>query len=212
MLSFGSRLQQLTERKVDGAICPQFDRGGDRLSSSFDCIVLAMPPKDILRFFHVDSGPDNQSQADLHRRTNKGHHKRRRVLSDSHRKIKLEKSVLEQLRTPSFNGRYSLAQWFDRGNDFVAAVCAGWDRCEGSRDIDMISSQPGGVLIVQSTVELWRRVEGGGRQRGRGKRKGRHGGRGGGRKAALAQLVSALENSLDEKCYVRSTQIIELAH
>ena len=62
-VSFGSRLQQLTVRDVDEKICPRFDRGGDSLSSSFDCVVLAMPPKDILRFFNVHGGPDAQSQA-----------------------------------------------------------------------------------------------------------------------------------------------------
>ena len=88
-LSFGTRLHRLLEREADGQICPQFDRGGGGhsrgqtgggggrggggggLSTSFDCVVLAMPPKDILRFFNSSGGADPQSQADLHRRTNK---------------------------------------------------------------------------------------------------------------------------------------------
>ena len=192
-VSFGSRLQQLTERDADRKICASFDRGGDALSSSFDCVVLAMPPKDILRFFNVHGGPDPQSQADLHRKTNKG--RRAKLPSDNHRKIVLEKSVLSKLRTPSYNGRYSLAQWFEEEDAFVSAVCTGWAAVKGSHaDIDMISSQPGGALVVQSTVELWRQVEGGGRKRGRGKGKRGHAGKGGGRKAAQARLVSSMES------------------
>ena len=193
-VSFGSRLQQLTVRDVDGKICPRFDRGGDSLSSSFDCVILAMPPKDILRFFNVHGGPDAQSQADLHRRTNKGHRKKLQAPPNNHGRIVLEKSVLRKLREPSFIGRYSLAQWFEDGDAFVSAVCAGWTSLKDSHGvIDMISVQPGGVLVVQSTVELWRQVEGGGRRRGGGKGKRSKAVNGGGRKAAQARLVSALE-------------------
>ena len=46
---------------------------------------------------------------------------------------------------------------------------------------------------MQSTVELWRQVEGGGRRRGGGKGKRSKAVNGGGRKAAQARLVSALE-------------------
>ena len=193
-VSFGSRLQQITERDNDRKICPRFDRGGDSLSTSFDCVVLAMPPKDILRFFNIHGGPDPQSQADLHRRTNKGNRNKLHVLPDKYRKIVLEKSVLSKLRVPSYNGRYSLAQWFDDGGAFGNAVCAGWNALKDPHGIvDMISSQPGGVLVAQSTVELWHQVEGDGRRRGGGKSKrGRAGG--GGRKAAQAKLVAALES------------------
>lgn len=194
-VAFGSRLQQLTERGLDGKVCPQFDRGGGSLSSAFDCVVLAMPPKDILRFFNVHGGPDPQSQADLHRRTNKGHRMKVQLPPDNHHRFVLEKSVLNKLRVTPYHGRYSLAQWFEDGDPFVGAVCAGWAALKDRHGvIDMISSQPGGVLVVQSTVELWRQVEGGGRRRGRGKVNRGRAGNGGGRKAAQAKLVSALES------------------
>lgn len=48
---------------------PVFDTGGT--ASAYDVIILAMPPKDIMKFFNNDKR-DAQSQADLHRRTNKG--------------------------------------------------------------------------------------------------------------------------------------------
>ena len=49
--------------------------------------------------------------------------------------------------------------------------------------IDVISSQEGGVLVVQSTVELWRRMNQ------------RRGGRGG----AKASIVEAIEHLAGEK-------------
>merc|ERR1719375_2101839 len=57
----------------------EFDLGGGAASGvDYDAIVIAMPPKDIIRLFETGAkggakgGPDPQSQADLHRRFNKG--------------------------------------------------------------------------------------------------------------------------------------------
>ena len=150
-VEFESRLQSITE-SADKQLSPQFDRGGT-LSSSYDVIVLAMPPKDILRFFNNRSRPDQQSQADLHRRTNRG---KSGPLPQGHRHIALPSEVLRRLRSPSYNGRYSLALWFQEHDDcaFVNAVSAAWHaRQEPHAILDMISPQQG-VLVVQSTVEL----------------------------------------------------------
>jgi hypothetical protein len=69
-----ARLQRITGSAEEGSkqLCPQFDKGGFN-SRSYDAVILAMPPKDIMRFFNNNgSRPDAQSQADLHRRTNHG--------------------------------------------------------------------------------------------------------------------------------------------
>ena len=178
-----------------------FDRGGT-LSPSYDVIVLAMPPKDIMRFFSSSAAPshDPQSQADLHRRTNRG--RQSDALPAGHRHITLPPDVLRKLRTPAYNGRYSLALWLPPDERFIGALCAAWHaRPEPHPIIDMISPQPGGVLVVQSNVELWQRVEGGGKKGGGkgkgGKGKGGKAGpsdiRGGGRDAARSHMVAALE-------------------
>jgi predicted NAD/FAD-dependent oxidoreductase len=219
---FESRLQSIT-KSADKQLCPQFDRGGT-FSCSYDAIVLAMPPKDILRFFNNASRPDKQSQADLHRRTNRG---KSSSLVQGHRRIKLPPEVLCRLRSPSYNGRYSLALWFEDHDDcaFVSALSEAWQvRQESHAVLDMISPQQG-VLVVQSTIELWQRVEGSGKGKGKGKGgkgkgkgkggkpKGRHDGKGGasgrlegavadyaegiqggGRNAARSYIVAALEN------------------
>ena len=201
-LAFESRLQRVTALN-EHQLFAQFDRGGkDR---SYDAIVLAMPPKDILRFFNNNSSQDSQSQADLHRRTNKSN--KSNVLPQGHRHIALPPDVLRKLREPAYNGRYSLATWF-HDDQFINALRAGWDSLqEPHAVIDMISPQQG-VLVTQSTVELWKRVSGGGGKRGgkgKGKGKGKgqshrnssaassQGSQGGGRDAARSQIVAALE-------------------
>lgn len=213
---FESRLQRLTECEGQQQLFPQFDRGGT-LSSSYDIIVLAMPPKDILRFFNNDNTRhDPQSQADLHRRTNRG---RSNTLPEYHRHITLPPEVLRHLRAPQYNGRYSLNIWM-QDDQFTSSLSAAWRaRQEPHPIIDMISPQQG-VLVVQSTVELWKCVEAGGGKRG-GKGKGGKGKggkgkgtggkgkgtggkraaadslagiRGGGRDAARSHMVAALED------------------
>lgn len=201
-LAFESRLQALTE-SPRGHLAPNFDRGG-AFESTYDVVLLAMPPKDIIRFFsngvfHQDS----QSQADLHRRTNRSSG---RGLPQGHRLISLPSEVMAQLRTPAYNGRYSLALWM-RDVQFIEAVSSGWRLVQGAHPvIDLVSAQPGGVLVVQSTVELWRSVEGAGKgkgRRGKGKGKGKgarlDGIQGGGRDAARAHMVRALEQLAGSK-------------
>jgi predicted NAD/FAD-dependent oxidoreductase len=171
--TFESRLQRITHSLDGTQFFPQFDRGG--MSPSFyDVIVLAMPPKDILRFFNEGSHPDPQSQADLHRRTNRG---RSGALPEGQRHVTLPSDVIRRLRIPSYNGRYSLALWFEDSDDakFVNALWAAWQsRKEPHAIIDLISPQQG-VLVAQSTVDLWQRVE----TKGKGKSGGRGGGKGG---------------------------------
>lgn len=203
-LEFESRLERLTLSQGN-KLYPVFDRGG-ALASCYDAIVLAMPPKDILRFFSHSSvsTPDPQSQADLHRRTNRG---RSSSLPRGHQQISLPAETVRRLHTPSYNGRYSLALWLQEGNEFIGALQAGWESHQGPHPvIDMISSQEG-VLVAQSTVDLWKRVEGGGRGRsGKGgkhaKGKGKGKGvatdslgriQGGGRDAARGHITASLE-------------------
>ena len=88
--------------------------------------------------------------------------------------------MLEQLRAPSYVGRYSLALWFDDA-EFASAAARAWsdrDDSEPHPILDMVSAQPGGVLVAQSTVALWRRL---------------NNARGGGRGPAKASIVEALE-------------------
>lgn len=67
---FESRLRKVAASSEDEfKLVPIFDTGGT--ASAYDVIILAMPPKDIMKFFNNDKR-DAQSQADLHRRTNKG--------------------------------------------------------------------------------------------------------------------------------------------
>merc|ERR1740130_292511 len=203
-LAFESRLQRVTAFN-EHHLFAQFDRGGkDR---PYDAIVLAMPPKDILRFFNNNSSQDSQSQADLHRRTNKSN--KSNVLPQGHRHIALPPDVLRQLRAPAYNGRYSLATWF-QDDQFINALRAGWDSLQEPHPvIDMISPQQG-VLVTQSTVELWKRVSGGGggkrggKGKGQGKGQGQShrntgGSQGGGRDAARSQIVAALEEIAGRK-------------
>jgi predicted NAD/FAD-dependent oxidoreductase len=199
MVAFESRLQSIT-KSGEMQLCPQFDRGGG-LSSSYDAIVLAMPPKDIQRFFNNVSRSDLQSQADLHRQTNRG-----KTVSQGHQRITLPPDVLRRMRSPSYNGRYSLALWFqDHENcTFVSDLLAAWRaQQEPHAILDMISPQQG-VLVVQSTVELWDAVESGGGRGGKGGKSGRGRGKGtttnslshvqgGGRNAARSHITAAME-------------------
>lgn len=69
---FESRLRKVAASVDDAKLVPIFDTGGT--ASTYDVIILAMPPKDIMKFFNNDKR-DAQSQADLHRQTNKGRKK-----------------------------------------------------------------------------------------------------------------------------------------
>ena len=139
---------------------------------------LLLAFQDILKFFNKDR-PDSQSQADLHRRTNRGRTPR---LPNNHHSIVLPPDVLRKLRGPSYVGRYSLALWFqvDQDGGFADSAAHAWSsRREPHPVIDMVSSQAGGVLVAQSTVELWQQL---------------NNSRGGGRGPAKASIVAALES------------------
>ena len=182
LVVFESRLQRMTvDATPQRALVPLFDSGGttsaDGGPSAYDVVILAMPPKDIVKFFAAIDEENAQSQADLHRRTNRG---RSAPLPSGHRRIALPPNVLEQLRAPSYVGRYSLALWFDDA-EFASAAARAWsdrDDSEPHPILDMVSAQPGGVLVAQSTVALWRRL---------------NNARGGGRGPAKASIVEALE-------------------
>ena len=168
-----------------------FDRGsgGD---ASYDAVVLAMPPKDILKFFDR-AGPDDdrQSQAALHRRTNRG--ARTTTLPSGCGPVTLPGDVVGALRSASYVGRYSLALWFGDGEAaFVEALVDAWRPGASDNVLDAVVGQPGNVVVAQTTVAFWRRVSGdgpGGRKRGRGGRAARGGG---GRDEAKASILAAL--------------------
>ena len=192
---FESRLQQVAASPELGTLLPIFDRGGLH-ASGYSAMILAMPPKDILKFFDTGESErhDPQSQADLHRRTNRG--RGATSLPPGYRHVSLPSDVVQRLRTVSYVGRFSLALWFDkRSEPFIRRLSEAWgERREPHAEIDLISQQPGGVFVVQSTVEFWRRQNSGkgGRGRGGGGRGG--GGSRGGHEAARAFLVAALED------------------
>lgn len=164
-VTFQSRLQRIVVADSGSKqFLPLFDRGGMSVSA-YDVIILAMPPKDILKFFSEKSGGhDPQSQADLHRRTNQG---RSTVIPPGHRPVVLPPDVVRMLRRPSYIGRYSLGLWFDN-SDFIDKVWTTWnDREKPHAIIDAISPQQN-VIITQSTVEFWQRVvKSGGRNKAR---------------------------------------------
>lgn len=155
---FQSRLQHVTvidpTATAPKQLVPLFDSGG--AASTYDIVVLAMPPRDGIKFFNGDR-TDSRSQADLHRRTNKGR-KRPAPLAPDQRSVVLPPDVVRRLRAPSYVGRYSLALWLDDGGGFADSVQEAF-RAHGPHPVlDMVSSQEGGrVLVAQSTVELWRR-------------------------------------------------------
>ena len=77
LVVFESRLQRMTvDATPQRALVPLFDSGGttsaDGGPSAYDVVILAMPPKDIVKFFAAIDEENAQSQADLHRRTNRG--------------------------------------------------------------------------------------------------------------------------------------------
>jgi len=173
---FGSRLQRVAVDRTCARrrFVPLFDSGGT--AASYDVMILALPPKDIIKFFN-DDRPDAQSQADLHRRTNRGRSKA--PLPAGHASVNLPSDVLAKLRGPSYVGRYSLALWFEDPAFADRAARAWATRPSMSHPVlDMVSAQPGGVLVAQSTVALWRRL---------------NNSRGGGRQTAKASIVDALE-------------------
>ena len=183
LVLFESRLQRMAFDTTSATpqLVPLFDSGG--MASAYDVVILAMPPKDIMKFF-INNNNDKlknvnaQSQADLHRRTNRG---KTAPLPRNHQSVALPPSVLRKLRTPSYVGRYSLVFWFQDAT-FAEKAAEAWSRrrdCESHPVIDMVSAQEGGVLVAQSTVDVWRRL---------------NNSRGGGRAAAKAKIVGALED------------------
>ena len=221
---FEARLQRIASSAASGMLLPLFDRGG--LQASYSVVILAMPPKDILKFFDTGDGGkyDPQSQADLHRHTNRG--KGAANLLPGYHHVALPPSVVRQLRAPSYIGRYSLALWLgDGGGSFLRRLSEAWSKRGAPRGasnhlddgevIDLITVQPGGVVVVQSTEGFWREmtnapasvgggVKGDGRgavgQGGRGKGgRGKGGGRGGaGHEVVRAHLATALEDLAGE--------------
>lgn len=177
---FRSRLQRMAIDATSPTpqLVPLFDSGGT--TSTYDIVVLAMPPKDILKFFS-DDAHDPQSQADLHRRTNRG--RKRAPLSPNHRNVVLPPDVLRRLRAPSYVGRYSLALWLHDAEFADKAQEALNTRHEPHPVLDMVSSQAGGVLVAQSTVKLWRQLT---NSRG-------------GRNAAKSSILNALESLTGQK-------------
>ena len=171
---FESRLQRVASSSKSGMLLPLFDRGG--LESSYSIVILAMPPKDILKFFDTgNSGKyvyDPQSQADLHRHTNRG--RGAANLPPGYHHVALPPSVVQQLRAPSYVGRYSLALWLgcEDGGIFLRRLTEAWRKhCEPRAEsyhvddydiIDLITLQPGGVIVVQSTEGFWRDMTSGG--------------------------------------------------
>lgn len=101
-----------------------------------------------------------------------------------------------RLCTASYNGRYSLALWFENHEqqEFVSALLAAWHaRQEPHAIIDLISPQQG-VLVAQSSYELWQRVE----AKGKGKSGGRGGGKGGRGKGGQQQPHNKVLPILDQ--------------
>jgi len=177
---FESRLQRMAKDSTQRLV-PLFDSGGT--TSTYDIVILAMPPKDIIKFFN-DDRRDSQSQADLHRRTNRGKKKAR--LSPDHRGVVLPPDVLRRLRGPSYVGRYSLALWL-HDNEFADRAQEALNtRSENDPHpvLDMVSSQAGGVLVAQSTVKLWRQLTNS---------------KGGGRHSAKSSILEALESLAGRK-------------
>ena len=174
LVVFESRLQRVAVDPTSARprLVPLFDSGGT--TSEYDVVIFAMPPKDIVKFFN-DDRLDTQSQADLHRRTNRG---RSTPIPRNHQSVVLPSDVLSKLRAPSYVGRYSLAVWFEDAKFANEAARAWSSRRDPHPILDMVSSQDGGVLVAQSTVELWRRL---------------NNNRGGGRGGAKAEIVGALE-------------------
>mmetsp|Transcript_29054 Transcript_29054/g.46848 ORF Transcript_29054/g.46848 Transcript_29054/m.46848 type:complete len:281 (+) Transcript_29054:1-843(+) len=175
-VDFESRLQRIAISDSEGQhLLPLFETG-DMSKSSYDVVILAMPPKDILKFFsNTPKGHDIQSQADLHARTNRG---RGTIIPAGYRQIALESDVVRRLRTPAYIGRYSLALWF-HSKDFIDRLWAKWQNHEEPHAIiDAISPQRN-VLVTQSTIDFWRSVTKSGR---------------GSREKAKSALIAALEN------------------
>ena len=180
---FESRLQRVASSAESGMLLPLFDRGG--LQASYSVVILAMPPKDILKFFDTGDGGkyDPQSQADLHRHTNRG--KGAANLPPGYHHVALPPDVVQQLRAPSYVGRYSLALWLgDDSESFLRRLAEAWSKhCEpcgesyqldGEGAIDLIKLQTGGVVVVQSTEGFWREMtnapaRGGGGDKGGGR-------------------------------------------
>lgn len=156
-VSFESRLQRIAVAESGKQFLPLFDQG-DASKSLYDIVVLAMPPKDILKFFSDrPQDHDGQSQADLHRRTNEG--KKSVPVPRGHRSVVLPAEVTSRLRKPSYIGRYSLALWF-KDKKFIRKVWDGWTALQKPHEvIDAISPQDN-AIVVQSTVKLWKRARG----------------------------------------------------
>jgi len=215
VVSFETRLQSLWVSK--SSIVPLFDRArteeGKSLQNSYDVVIIAMPPKDIMKFFGSNSRKeDHQSQADLHRKFNKGkgHKENASFLAAGMKAAALPTDVQKQLRAVSFVGRYSICLWFDTdaGFKYVSDVASVWQKVRGSSAdtgiIDAVFPQSDNrVLVVQSTVDFWYKYsnvhsgggKGGGKQRGKGNSASGSldGVTGGGRDAVRMQLIQSME-------------------
>jgi len=240
IVSFETRLTKLWKTQNNKKIIPEFDlrRGRGRgcnvkknnnenessLSQEYDAVVLALPPKDIIKFFHSNSNHrhDPQSQADLHRHYNKdnnNNNKRGRNDNDNYLPLTLDRQTINKLRSIDYVGRYSLALWFsDKSNgiEFAQNVSNNWQRIQAGQQQQQVTSvidaiflqggNSGNALVVQSTVDLWRKYSGVNARGGRGggnqknvKSAGNSMGNiaSGGRQAVKRILMKALEDLYD---------------
>lgn len=194
-VAFGARLERVAADAAGRRFRPVFDRGAGAGGATYAAVVVAMPPKDILKVFGADVGAagELQSQATLHRRTNRG--KASTALPPGFGSVALPRDVVAKLASVAYVGRYSLALWLDE--DFGRALADAWRARAGGAPHDVIDAivvQPGGVVVAQSTVQFWRRVSGLEPARGGGAKRQRSGGRGGGggRDAARSSILDAL--------------------
>ena len=148
VVSFETRLMKLWKHNVGTAgtkIVPEFDlrprnknnkgKNGnsqasplEQLDKEYDVVILALPPKDAVKFFQNDNSPnskgkkdknqghDPQSQADLHRRYNQNKNNPQNAVPSSSLPVALHASNRTKLRQVEYVGRYSLALWFKANN------------------------------------------------------------------------------------------------
>ena len=219
VVSFQTRLAKLWRNPENNKIVPQFDLRrknspkksvDSSLTLEYDAVVLALPPKDIIKFFQNQNGNhrprhDPQSQADLHRHFNQSN-LNTAPLPDC-LPLVFDEKLNTQLRKVQYIGQYSLALWFDnqQGLEFVQRTFEAFNTERNAHPVldAVFMQQQGHVLVAQSTETLWKQYglwvsAGGGRGGGRQKR-GRSAGntlnqiKGGGREEVRAILTKALE-------------------